>query len=339
MMADDRQTAAATLRQMLTSFWQTLSLYAAAELEVADAIAGGANEIGEIARRTGTDEGSLYRLLRALASVGVFKETRARTFEQTPMSDLLRKDVPGSFHGLALFIGRAMIGAWSEIVHSIRTGEPAFDKKFGMPMFAHLEQHPDLAAIFDGAMTGQTVMIGRAIAAAYDFRGFRTIVDVGGGKGALLTTILPAAPQARGINFDQPSVVDRARSYIAAAGLSQRCQAIGGDFFAEVPSGADAYLLKFVLHDWDDDRCVTILRNVARAMNSDAKLLIIESVIPPGNDLYPGKFMDINMLVITGGRERTESEYRALLDHAGLTIGRIIPAHPLASVIEAQRKK
>lgn len=337
-MTDDRQNAAATLRQMLTSFWMTESLYAAAELGVADAIAGGAQEVGDIARRTGADEGSLYRLLRALASIGVFRETKPRTFEQTPLSDLLRPDVPGSFHGLALYIGRAMIGAWSEIVHSIRTGEPAFDKKFGKPIFAHLEQHPDLAAIFDGAMTGQTVMIGRAVAAAYDFTPFRTIVDVGGGKGALLAAILPAAPQARGINFDQPSVLERARSYVAAAGLAQRCQTVGGDFFAEVPAGGDAYLMKFVLHDWDDDRCVTILQNVARVMPPDAKLLIIESVIPPGNDPYPGKFMDINMLVITGGRERTELEYRALLDRAGLTITRIIPAHPLASIIEAKRK-
>lgn len=337
-MAEDRN-AGATLRQMLTSFWITQSLYAAAELGVADAMAGGAQDVNDIAQRTGADEGALYRLLRALASIGVFKETQPRRFEQTPLSDFLRKDVPGSFHGLALYIGRAMIGAWSEIVHSIRTGEPAFDRKFGKPIFAHLEQHPDLAAIFDAAMTGQTVMIGRAVAAAYDFTPFRTIVDVGGGKGALLAAILPSAPQARGINFDQSSVVDRARSYIAAAGLAQRCQAVGGDFFAEVPAGGDAYLMKFVLHDWDDERCVTILRNVARIMTRETKLLIIESVIPPGNDPYPGKFMDINMLVITGGRERTEAEYRTLLDRADLTMARSIPAHPLASIIEATRSQ
>lgn len=181
------------------------------------------------------------------------------------------------------------------------------------------------------------MLVGRAVAAAYDFTGFRTIVDVGGGKGALLASILPSAPQARGVNFDQPAVIERARAFISAAALGERCELAAGDFFSAVPAGGDAYLLKYVLHDWPDDDCVAILRNVTRAMREGAKVLVIEAVIPPGNDPHPGKFMDINMLVITGGRERTADEYRDLLERSGLRMTRIVPAHPLGSVIEAVR--
>lgn len=322
---------------MLTAFWVTDSLYAAARLGVADVIANGTADVSEIARQVHADEGSLYRLLRALASVGVFAETESRRFVQTPLSDRLRRDVPGSLRGLAIYVGGLMMRAWPEITYSVQTGRPAFEKVFGKPTFDYLADHPEDAAMFDEAMTGQTTMIGRAVVAAYDFSRFGTIADIGGGKGALLATILPAVPRAHGINFDQPPVAERALSFLAAAGLADRCEVAGGDFFAEVPAGADAYLMKFVLHDWDDERCVRILQNVHRAMSDTATLLIIESVIPPGNDPYPGKFMDINMLVITGGRERTEAEYRALLERAGLKIGRIIPAHPLASIIEATR--
>jgi hypothetical protein len=319
---------------MLTGVWITECLYAAARLGIADLVADGPRPVAELAARVHADEPSLYRLLRALASIGVFAEADERSFEQTALSSLLRQDRPDSLRGLALLIGTLSLPAWSEITHSVQTGGTGFEKVFRAPLFEYLEANPDAAKIFDDAMAGQTAIVARAVVAAYDFSKYRTIVDVGGGTGALIAEILTAAPQSGGINFDQPAAAKRAALLLGSKGVADRCQTVGGDFFVEVPRDGDAYVLKFVLHDWNDDDCIRILRNTRTAMAKGATVLVIESVIPPGNAPYAGKFMDINMLVMTGGRERTEREYRQLFERSGLRVVRIIPAHPLASIIE-----
>jgi predicted O-methyltransferase YrrM len=332
MVADNPQ---AELRRMLTGFWITQCVFAAAKLGIADLVADGAKPVVELADEVQADPSALYRLLRALASVGVFAEVGSQSFEQTPLSSLLREGTPDSLRGLALLVGIISVPVWAQIVHSVQTGQPAVDKVLGASLFEYLDRNPQAAKIFDEAMAGQTVMIARAVIAAHDFSQYRTIVDIGGGTGALITEILAAAPRSRGINFDQPAVAERAKSLLQSKGLADRCLAIGGDFFVEIPSGGDAYLLKFVLHDWSDEDCVKILRNTRAAMAQGSVLLVIESVIPAGNASYPGKLMDVNMLVMTGGRERTESEYGALLERGGFRLRRVMPAHPIASIIEA----
>jgi O-methyltransferase domain/Dimerisation domain len=331
----DQPSPPAALRQMLTGFWMTQCLYAAARLGIADVVAEGPRPVAELATRVHANPSALYRLLRALASVGVFAEVGSQCFEQTPLSSLLREGTSDSLRGLALLLGTISVPVWAQIVHSVQTGQPAVETVLGSSLFEYLDHNPEAAKIFDEAMAGQTVMIARAVSAAHDFSRYQTIVDIGGGKGALIAEILEAAPRSRGINFDQPAVAERARLLLQSKGVAERCQTIGGDFFVEIPSGGDAYLLKFVLHDWSDEDCARILRNTRAAMAGHGVLLVIESVIPPGNESYPGKFMDVNMLVMTGGRERTESEYRTLLERGGFRLRRVTSAHPMASIIEA----
>ena len=328
-MSNEPINPAQALGQMQTAFWFTECFYAAAELGIADIVGSGECDVAEIARQAGAHEGATYRLMRALASFGIFRETSPRRFAQTLTSQVLCRDAPGSMRGAAIYIGRVMTSVWSNIVYSVRTGEPAFEYVHGMKPFDYFAKHPDIGAVFDQAMAGQTAIIAPAIAAAYDYSPFGTIIDIGGGRGVLLAAILKAAPNARAIDFDQPQV-------LAGVVLPDRCVGIAGDFFREVPAGGDLYLLKFILHDWDDERALTILRNVARAMTHESTLLIIESVIPPGNAPFPGKLMDIHMLVNTGGRERSEDEFRVLLADAGLQLARVIPAHSMASIVEAK---
>jgi hypothetical protein len=247
--------------------------------------------------------------------------------------------VPGSVRGYIIMQGEAWIwDAWGRALHSVRTGEPAFTHLHGMDAFAYLEGHPEAAATFNAGMTGRAASADVAVARTYDFSGVRTIVDVGGGHGLLLSTILEAYPAARGILLDLPSVAAGARERIAAAGLAGRCDVIAGDFFASVPPGGDCYLLANVIHDWDDDRAVAILRSCQRAMADGGRVLIIEAVLPTGNEPHPGKVGDLQMLVITGGRERTAAEYRALLTAGGFRSGRVVPTASPVSVVEGIRE-
>jgi predicted O-methyltransferase YrrM len=257
----------------------------------------------------------------------------ARRFRQTTLSDALRSDVPGSMHGLAVTTGRLHMRAWPEILHSVRTGRPATELVFGGGLFEHLERDRETAAAFDAAMAGYTSVVARALLGTYDFARFRTLVDVGGGTGALLAAILAAHPDARGVNFDLPHVAERARALIAAQGLADRCAVASGDFFAAVPPGGDAYLLKMILHDWDDERSVAILRRVREAIAPDGRVLVLEAVLPEGNAPSPGKLLDVNMLVMTGGRERTCDEFAALYSAAGFALDDVIPAHPTTSIV------
>ena len=322
----------AVLGQLINGYWATWSIIAAARLGLADALGDAGAPIARLAEQVGADGDALYRLMRALASLGIFREEGERTFQHTPLSRALKKDVPGSMHGLAVATSLLHMRAWPELLHSVRTGETAFHKVFGRDVFDHLPHDPEAARAFDAAMAGYTVTTGNAVAAKYDFSGCRQLVDVGGGSGALLCTILAKLPSLRGITFDLPHVKERARATIDRAGLGDRAEAIGGDFFASVPP-ADCYTLKMILHDWDDEKSRAILRTLRKSIAADGRICVIEAVVPPGNTPSPAKLLDVNMLVMTGGRERTEAEYGALFAAGGFRLTRVVPCGP-ADVIE-----
>ena len=235
----------------------------------------------------------------------------------------------------AILNGEDWYTAWGGLLESVRTGETAFDRLFGMPAFAYFAANPEAAATFNETMASATEAAAGAVADAYDFAEAGTVVDVGGGIGAFLAGILRAYPRARGVLFDRPNVIGAAGGFLTTAGVADRCEAVAGDFFETVPTDGDIYILSWILHDWDDDRCVAILRNIRRAMADGARLLVAEQVIPPGNQPSLSKLYDLHMLVMTGGRERREDEYRALLAQAGLNLTRIIPTDVPRSIIEA----
>ena len=318
---------------MITGFWISQAVLAAAKLGIADLLKDGPKPCEELARSAGVRPEALYRLLRALASAGVFREEPERRFGLTPLGARLQSSTPGSLRAFALF-QEHQYRAWEAVLHSLRTEETAFDHVVGQPFFPYLEAHPEAAAIFNEAMADFTTQAAAAVMAAYDFGRFGTVVDVGGGSGALLTRLLAEHPTLRGVLFDVPHVAENAKQHLAAAGLSERCVTQAGDFFQAVPSGGDAYLLKWIIHDWDDERAVAILRQCHRAMTTRAKLLVIEAVLPPGNAPFFHKWMDLTMLVVTGGRERTEREYRALFEAAGFRLAQVVPTATEMSVLE-----
>jgi hypothetical protein len=326
------------LDRMITSYWTSQAIYAAAKLGIADHLKDGPRSTEQLAKATSTNAGALYRLLRALASIGIFSEGTPKHFELTPLAEPLRSDVAGSKRALALMTGDEQFQAWGEVVYSIQTGKTAFDKVFGKPIFDYLADHPDKGQIFDDAMTGIHGRETGAMLDAYDFSGIRCLADVGGGNGSNIATILQAHPAMQGILFDLAHVLARAKKRIEGAGLSDRCRFVGGDFFQSVPSGADAILMRHIIHDWDDERSLTILRNCHAAMPGGGKLLVVESVIPPGNEPFAGKFLDLVMLLIPGGKERTAEEYRALYEEAGFELSRIIPTNSELSVVEGIRR-
>ncbi len=325
----------AVLMQMITGFWVSSAIYVAAKLGLADQMAGGSVNADELALSVGAHPGALYRLLRALSSIGVFTETESRFFALTPSGNLLRSDVPGSLRAFSLAGREIGWEPWGQLLHSVRTGKTAFDHINGMGYFEFLNQNPELARLFDEAMTGFVTMNGLAAAAAYDFSTFSKIIDIGGGNGALMEAVLRQNPQVKGVVFDHPDVVRAAEKRLASSGLSDQCECIGGDFFKTVPPGGNAYLLASVIHDWDDEKAFAILRNCRRAMGSTAKILLLEMIIPPGDSPFFGKLLDLNMLVNFGGRERTEAEYRDLLSSAGFELTRIVQTRTPTSIMEA----
>ena len=325
----------ATLLQMMTGYWVSQALYVAAKLGIADLLADGPVDCEDLAAATNTHAPSLQRVLRALASVGVFTEVSPGSFALTPLAELLRTETPGSMSALAIMYAEEQYRAWGEMLHSVRTGEMAFDHQFGMGYFEYLAQHPEADRVFNEAMTGWTQQLVGAVVDTYDFSPFHTVVDVGGGYGALLATILRNNPGTRGILFEQPHVIASAEEELVAAGVADRCTFVGGDFFVEVPAGGDAYVLSQILHDWDDERCVAILGQCRRAMPDHGKLLVVELVLPPGDEPSLGKWLDLHMLVLLGGRERTATEYDALFRAAGFKLARVVPTSPGPSVVEA----
>jgi SAM-dependent methyltransferase len=327
----------AVLAQMINGYWITGTIYAAAKLGLASVIGDAPRTVGEVAEAAGVGVEPLYRLMRALAGLGIFVEGPGRTFAHTPLSLALRAGAPGSMHGLALMTGMLHMRAWPEIVHSVKTGDTAFSKVFEQEIFPYVTSHAEAGAAFDEAMASYTAATSNAVVAAYDFSPFQRIVDVGGGNGALLAAILGKAPRAAGVNFDLPPSAERAKARLGALGLAGRCEVLGGDFFEGVPAGGDAYALKMILHDWDDARSIAILKNVRKAIRPDGRLLVMESVVDPASGVgAPAKLLDINMLVMTGGRERTADEFAALFRESGFELGRIVPTGPVLSVIEGR---
>jgi len=326
------------LDQMITGYWISQAIYAASKFGIADLLKDGPKTVVELADATSSNADALYRLLRALASVGIFTEGESRHFSLTPLAEPLRSDIAGSKRALALMSGDEQFRTWAEIDYSIRTGKIAFDKVFGKPIFDYLGDHPDKARIFDAAMVGIHGRESSAILNAYDFSGIGVVADIGGGNGSQMTEILKKHQRIKGILFDLPHVIERAKERMQASGLVDRCKLVSGSFFDTVPEGADAYILRHIIHDWDEEKCLTILRNCHRAMLSASKLLVIESVIPPGNEPFHGKFLDLVMLLIPGGKERTEKEYRTLFERAGFELTRIVPTGTEVSIIEGKKR-
>jgi 2-polyprenyl-3-methyl-5-hydroxy-6-metoxy-1,4-benzoquinol methylase len=300
-----------------------------------DLLKDGANTTEELATATGTHAPSLYRLLRALASIGVFAEDEARRFSLTPLGATLRADVPGSLRFIVIEeLGENHYPAWAKLLYSLNSGAIAFNHVYGKSKWEYMTEHADEARIFDQAMASFGGVAAAAIVEAYDFSASQRVVDMGGGNGSLLAAIMKANPEVRGVLLDVPHVVEAARRYLESEGVMSRCEVVGVDFFQSAPP-ADMYVLRWIIHDWDDERSVAILKNCRNAMSVGGKVLLLEAVLKPGRATTFAKFVDLNMLVMTGGRERTEAEYANLLSAAGLKLTRIIPTHTEMSVIEA----
>nr|AHE14582.1 EspM-like O-methyltransferase [uncultured bacterium] len=323
------------LIRLAEGFGAARAVQLAAELGIADLLGDGPRSADDLAAATATHPGVLYRLLRALAGVGVFTEVEPGRFALTPVGERLRKDHPQSLRAWVLFQG-LFNEVYAKAMHSVRTGTATAPLVYGEPLFAHLDRNPELGALFAEAMAQHSRLMGAALAAAYDFSGARRIVDLGGGNGSFLGAILRANPQATGVVYDLPYVADAARKQLAAAGLSERCTFVSGDFLHEVPPDADVYMLKGIVHNWPDDQAVVLFANCRRAMGPDSRLLLIEWVVPEGDVFHPSKFLDLAMLFVYGGQERTEREYRTLLGEAGLRLDRIVDTGSTLNVIEVK---
>jgi ubiquinone/menaquinone biosynthesis C-methylase UbiE len=326
--------------QLMTGFWLSRAIYVAAKLGIADLINEEPKDLGELAKATGSHEPSLYRVLRALASAGIFAEDERGKFALTPLAATLRTDVPGSLRAwVNMQSGDEQFRAWGDLLHSVKTGETAFNHVFGMSVWQYRAQNPEQAKSFDDAMSNQTAMYNTAVLSSYSFSRFEKIVDVGGGDGSLLTTILESNPALKGVVFDLPHVAEKAKQRIDRAGLTERCQVIVGDVFASVPEGGDAYILSRMIQSWDDTRAVEILKNCGRAMVPNGRILIIEGVIHSRNESDINKMFDLTMMALSGGRQRTAIEYQKLLEAAGFTLSQIIPTESVmdVSVIECRR--
>lgn len=318
---------------MATSKWVSQCLYVVAKLGIADLLAEGPRPVEELARDTGCDPRMLRRVLRVMASFGVFAELPDRRFAPTPAGDCLRSDARPSVRNMAIWSGEEPVWRpYGEILHTVRTGQPAFEHVHGQPVFDWLDTQDEVAEVFDAAMTSFTQHSVEDIVADFDFSRFGVIADLGGGRGELLGRLLDVVPGSRGILVDRPQVIDR----LGPPRADGRLDRVAGDFFTDVPPGADAYVLRTCLHDWDDEECTTILGTVRNAMQArpEARLLIIESVLSEGNGWDLGKLIDIEMMVVAGGQERTGTEWAALLGRSGLRIVGVTPTSPPLSVIE-----
>jgi SAM-dependent methyltransferase len=328
----------AAMMGLITGYWTSQAVGVVAQLGVADQLRGGPLPSDELARAVGADPAALYRVLRLLASIGVFAEPAPGCFGLTPLGETLRTDAPGSVRSFA--ITETAPGhwlPWGRLHESVRSGRPMADEALGMDLFSWYAQNPEEAGFFNAAMGNLSALAAGELVRVYDFSGARTVADVGGAHGVLLAAVLRANPAARGILFDLPHVIATAGDEIAAQGLAERCELVSGDFFEEVLPGADLHLLKQIVHDWDDERATRLLTNCHRALAPGGTLLLVEMVVPADNRPSPAQAMDLNMLVLLGGRERTEAEYRRLLGDAGFRLERVIPTHSPFSVIEAAR--
>jgi len=332
--SDPRQT----LLGLINGFQITQAIRVAATLRIADHLSEGARSAGELAVLTKSHPDSLYRLLRALAAAGLFREGEGRKFALTPMGDCLRTASATPLEAWAQVVGSPYVWqAWGHLLHSVQTGENAFKSLNGKDVWQFRAEHPEYGATFDRAMTELSGGSAEAVIRAYDFSSFRHIVDVGGGQGLMLAAILLAHPHMRGTLFDQPDVVMGANSVLAERGIVERCGIVGGNFFEMLPEGGDGYMMRVVIHDWEDDEAIAILKVCRRAMAETARLLLVERLIAPPNEVPAAKFGDLHMLVSPGGRERTLEEFSDLFARSGFDLTRVFPAG-IHNVIEARPK-
>jgi SAM-dependent methyltransferase len=330
----DDAAVRAELSEILFGFMRTQALATAAKLGIADIVNGTARDVGEIARQVGADESSLYRLLRFLASQGVFEEVEPRRFGSTRLSRGLQSSAPLTLRYIAIAMGSEQYDAWSEAAHAFVTGEPGFDQKYGQPYFEYLADNGEASTTFNRAMAAGTNARVAALV-ALDWSKHTLIADIGGGSGTAIAAVLAAHTHLRGVLFDLPNVVAEAPAVLEQADVGDRCEIVGGSFLSDPLPPADAYVLSQILHDWDDEHSATILRNCRRTIVDDGQLLVLDGVVPPGPE--PGflKHMDLHMLVMLGGKERTEDEWRHLLFGEGFVIAQISSAGP-ANLIEAR---
>jgi hypothetical protein len=327
----------ARIRRMVNGYQVSQAIHVAVVLGVPELLADGPRGPADLAELIGCQPRPLYRLLRALASVGVYRERPDGRFEATVLGETLRRDAPRSIAGWAAFAGSpSHWQAWSGLLHSIRTGQSAFVAAHGQDVWAYRAGHPEVGQVFDAAMSSLATLLVESVLAVYDFGRFNTVVDIGGGRGGFLAAVLARYPALRGVVFDQPHVVAGAPALLGEAGLGGRCEVVGGDFFASVPAGGDAYMLKAVLHDWDVERAVAILRTCRRDMPTTATLLVVERVLSGPNDGPDAAFSDLNMLVGPGGEERTETEYATLLRDGGFRLTRTVRTDTEVAVLEAR---
>lgn len=325
----------AFLTQMAFGALMTQALYVVAKLGVADLLKKRPRTISELAAETGTHERSLYRVLRSLSSAGVFREVEPKVFGLTPYAEPLCSDAPNSMRKGAIFMGEAWHwSVWGNLLYSTRTGKPAWGHTHGSEVFDYFAANPEHGEIFNGAMTDMSMGTAPVVVEAYDFSGIETLADIAGGHGYLLAQILKANPETSGILFDVPGVIAGAAELLEREGVASRVERVSGDFFKEVPA-ADAYIMKHIIHDWDDEACVRILSNIRKAMRPRARVLIVEAVVPEDNGAHYAKLLDLEMLVSPGGVERTAHEYEELLARAGLRMTRIVPTRSPFSIVEA----
>jgi hypothetical protein len=321
--------------EIAASMVASRALWTVAEVGIADHLDNEPRGVDELAAVTTTHADSLYRVLRLLATVGIFEEQDGRRFAHTEMSRTLRSDHPTRTRAAVRMLGSAgMWRSFGALDTSVTTGGTAWQAAMGEEIFDWMAHEPEAAALFNDAMIGIHGGEPPAVAAAYPFAG--TVIDVGGGSGNMIVNVLRQHPAARGVTYDMPHVVVEAQRRFEAEGLADRARVEGGSFFDGVPGGGDLYLLSHIIHDWDEPRCVQILEHCRKAKAPGGKVLLVEMVVPPANVPHPAKMLDIVMLAVPGGRERTPDEYRALLAKAGLTLTRIVPTQSPVSVIEAE---
>ena len=332
--------ASTELMRLINGYQVSQALHVAAALGVADQLKDGPKSYDAVARACGAHPASLYRLLRALAAVGVFHEASNKECSLTRLGLSLTSDTAGSTRNYAQWIGTpGQWGSWGNLLYSIKSGECAQRFTCGTDAWTYREEHPEDQAVFNCAMTGNSRSEAEAVLEAYDFSRFGCVVDIGGGQGRLLKAILTACPATHGILFDQPQVIASAGHVLAVAGLAQRCQIVAGSFFESVPDKGDAYIMKAILHDWDDERSIDIMQTCRRAMSSTATLFVIERVIGPPNEIPEGKFSDLNMMVQYAALERTRQEFRDVLQNGGFDMSEVVPTRCPLSIVVAHPTK
>ena len=320
------------LFQMASAYWISQAIYVATKLGIADLLKDRPLDCSEIAAIVGADVGSLFRLMRALSSLGIFEQTKNRYFALLPLGESLRADIPGSLKAIIITLGEIHYQACGSLLSAVQKGSPAFEQVFGAGLFEYLGQHLEAADSFNEGMASLAGMLAYAVVLAYDLGGFSSIVDIGGGNGRFLETILEIYPEIQGTVFDSAATIEQNRPRTGPK--PRRCSYVAGDFFASVPQGRDLYFLCGVVHDWDDERALTILRNCREAVSATGRLLLLETVVPENDSMHFSKILDLNMLAMSSGRERSQTEFRTLLAAAGFRISKIVATMAPQSLIE-----